>query len=547
MRKIAFVAFIIFIGIAALWFLQKKQGDPAIGQDIYEKGILADGTPLTATLEGGALLSGEIVSCARCHRKSGFGSFEGNIYVPPITSDVLFKDEVTKREDLMRSLYHEEFTLRHWAKIRNLELRKAYDEASIKNALALGLNSNGKVLDPIMPKYDLNEENLQHLVAYLKTLNQQRAAGIDEQTVHFAAVIAGEIDPKKEKIWREFITTYVGWKNKNVVAELRTSSESPNYKEAFHHTYLKWKVHFWRLQGAEHTWKKQLEKYYRSQPVFALLSGLGEQSWQPVHAFAEANRLPSLFPNTEQPVDREDEYAVYFSKGMAGEAISLAKYFKTQHAPVIQVYEENEMSVVLKNTFENELSISSKSTQLISLKLEEFQSSNNEAWKAINETEQNINLVFWPSSSAGQQITLPDYLKNKVSVFLPFQSAKAMSEQFADVPIYYTFPYSLPDEKAPRNYRIRAWMRSRGLELLDEPLQMNTYFALSVTDFAVSHLVGNYSREYLIERIEHETENNLNPGIYPRLSLGPGQRFAAKGNYIVSMAGEKGIEVLGYF
>jgi len=94
---------------------------------------------------------------------------------------------------------------------------------------------------------------------------------------------------------------------------------------------------------------------------------------------------------------------------------------------------------------------------------------------------------------------------------------------------------------------IRAWMRSRGLTLEDEPLQMNTYFALSVTDFAISHLVGNYSREYLIERIEHETENNLSPGIFPSLSLGPGQRFASKDNYIVSMGKSDSLEVLGYY
>ena len=66
-------------------------------------------------------------------------------------------------------------------------------------------------------------------------------------------------------------------------------------------------------------------------------------------------------------------------------------------------------------------------------------------------------------------------------------------------------------------------------------------------DFAISHLVGNYSKEYLIERIEHETENKLNPGIFPSLSLGPGQRFAAKGNYIVSMGQADSLEVVGYY
>ncbi|MDO9386473.1 MAG: hypothetical protein Q7T65_07180 [Thiobacillus sp.] len=36
-----------------------------------------------------------------------------------------------------------------------------------------------------------------------------------------------------------------------------------------------------------------------------------------------------------------------------------------------------------------------------------------------------------------------------------------------------------------------------------------------------------------IERIEQMAETSLSPSIYPRLSLGPGQRFASRGGYIL--------------
>ena len=49
----------------------------------------------------------------------------------------------------------------------------------------------------------------------------------------------------------------------------------------------------------------------------------------------------------------------------------------------------------------------------------------------------------------------------------------------------------------------------------------------------------DYYRDYLIERIERESEKDLNPGIYPRLALGPTQRFASKGAYIVRLDPEK--------
>jgi hypothetical protein len=50
---------------------------------------------------------------------------------------------------------------------------------------------------------------------------------------------------------------------------------------------------------------------------------------------------------------------------------------------------------------------------------------------------------------------------------------------------------------------------------------------------AFIHLVDNFLRDYFIEWIEHATENTLTTGMYPHPSLGPGQRFASKGGYIL--------------
>ncbi len=77
-------------------------------------------------------------------------------------------------------------------------------------------------------------------------------------------------------------------------------------------------------------------------------------------------------------------------------------------------------------------------------------------------------------------------------------------------------------------------------------IPINTHFALSIADHSLVYLVDNFSRDYFIESIEHETENVLNPGVFPHLSLGPGQRFALKGCYIVTFSDEakNGVEVV---
>jgi hypothetical protein len=72
-----------------------------------------------------------------------------------------------------------------------------------------------------------------------------------------------------------------------------------------------------------------------------------------------------------------------------------------------------------------------------------------------------------------------------------------------------------------------------------ERIQFNAYFTLAVVDHSLMNLAGNFSRDYFIENVEHETEGTPNPGVFPNLSLGPGQRFASKGSYIVKVSNGK--------
>jgi hypothetical protein len=106
--------------------------------------------------------------------------------------------------------------------------------------------------------------------------------------------------------------------------------------------------------------------------------------------------------------------------------------------------------------------------------------------------------------------------------------------------VYLTYPYALPQAETPHVYRVRAWFRSRGVRAVraahEERIQLNTYFALALADHSLMRLAGNFSRDYFIETVEHETESALNPGVFPRLSLGPGQRFASKGSYLVRLS-----------
>src|SRR5437773_10244613 len=104
----------------------------------------------------------------------------------------------------------------------------------------------------------------------------------------------------------------------------------------------RWQLHVWELTGAPATWEAQLRKYLVSQPVFAVISGLGGSNWEPVHRFCEAQSLPCLFPNVEAPVGHDsDFYSVYFSRGVLLETQLIARELAETREPVhslVQVF-----------------------------------------------------------------------------------------------------------------------------------------------------------------------------------------------------------------
>ena len=96
-------------------------------------------------------------------------------------------------------------------------------------------------------------------------------------------------------------------------------------------------------------------------------------------------------------------------------------------------------------------------------------------------------------------------------------------------------PTDLSPRHESRLLRTRLWLHNKGIALTDEAVQVNTQFALTVLSDALGHIVDSFSRDFLAERIEHGVSQTPIPSLYPSVSLGPGQRFAAKGRNLVQL------------
>jgi hypothetical protein len=144
------------------------------------------------------------------------------------------------------------------------------------------------------------------------------------------------------------------------------------------------------------------------------------------------------------------------------------------------------------------------------------------------------------------------------------------------------YPYELPAQRVGNLVGMRSWLSLAKLPLVDEPVQSQLYFALTYLNETLGEMLQNLHRDYLVERAEtmlgrretftassemvaqrslrraaldqrglqeqmpqqgdsavprltqaELTTQREGTTIYPRLNLGPGQRFASKGAWVL--------------
>ena len=103
---------------------------------------------------------------------------------------------------------------------------------------------------------------------------------------------------------------------------------------------------------------------------------------------------------------------------------------------------------------------------------------------------------------------------------------------------FVAHPYSLPTDLKQRSQRIQAWLRNRNRPLVDIKIQDQTYFASLIMGEALTHIKRYFYRDYLIDTIDHAEGMGVFSAYYPRLSFGPGQRYLAKGGYILELTSQ---------
>lgn len=537
----AFVATAMALGAGAC--VAAPPGDADLGRRLYLKGLGADGTPVSGVTQGDVPITGQMFSCVSCHRPSGFGTTEGGNFVPPVTGPVLFAPRQPDRNAMFREMYQEVQPNSYWARVREARMRPAYDAESLGRALRDGVDPGGTRLSAVMPRYDLSEADVANLTAYLRTLSVEPDPGVDETTLHIATVFGPDTDPAERDAVLRTLTTFVDWMNVKIAGDRQNPTFSPGFKSDFLPYYRTWSLHVWDLQGPPETWTGQLERAYAAQPVFVVLGGIVPGPWDRIGAFCDAMRLPCLLPETPLPTVAETGglsdagYSTFFNRGLLLEADVMADFLARGVLPprrIVQLYGEGPRGIRPAQAF---AAAAARLMPGATIETRAYSGAGTlEAVVAGLGTAGPATLVIWPGETGVDPAGLADHLPAGIDLLLP-SSALAIAQALPPDPARRTrvvWPYEKPDGYHPRQYEVRAWMHSRRLVVSHPRLQLQTYYALTLLQFGMMHAIGDFHRDYLMEIIEHEAENDLNPGTHPALALGPGQRIASKGAFVIA-------------
>lgn len=555
-RLLAFTIVKIFAAFGlCLWTVtQASSGAPEpdieAGESFYRTGLNRNNEALPVTVQGDVFESSERFNCASCHRPSGFGGSEGGEYVPTITGPVLFgatDKDLDRRNRHFNRFFKDKHPSKFDVRVRLPRMRPAYTQATLGRALREGVDAAGQPLSASMPRYQLDEDTLADLSAYLETLSVAPSPGVSDDTLHLATIVSTGVPPEERAAVLDTIRAFTQWYNEDIRGQMAHPGFSPSYRSDFQQSFRQWKMHVWELRGGPETWTAQLQKYYSEQPVFAVVSGLVDGPWQTVDAFCEDQALPCVFPNTELPnLDgAENGNSIYFSRGLTLEAEALARWLSQQPniKTVCQLTFSQPEGTVPARAFQQAMKNQLPNVDLLQVNADS-KTSVTKALAAAALEPMDV-LIIWPGSEAQAVIDALNANPPSASmIVLPSFAMSAAQESLSSElmnKVRVTFPYEQPTAYHPRQYRVWAWFRTRRIPLDYVRLQLQTFYTMTEVQFAVDDLINDFYRDFLIENIERLAEAKLNPGIYPSLALGPGQRFASKGAFIMALEPGEGL------
>ena len=550
MTKHGPVAFAIvlasLVSVAAPARAQKQEkvaGLPAdeamrLGERMYREGVLPSGEPMMALVSEDIEVESTMFSCSSCHLHSGRGTLEGTVITLPTCGSWLYKPLVGRE---MKQISQERLP----AAFNPPPFREAYTDKLVARAIWAGKDPNDREFNWVMPRYKMSTKDMEILVHYLKNLSATFSPGVDDTTLRFATVVSDGVSVADRNAMLEPLNAHVRDHNSQVRHNERRAQHGPWEMEEMYAAYRRYSLAVWELKGDRSTWPAQLDAYYREAPVFALLGGIVTGEWAPIHSFCERHQIPCLFPITDHPVVSEtDWYTLYFDKGFYQEGETAARFLRrvdgpAGDAPVVQVLRDSPAGRDAAIGF-----AAARSSMGLPA-----------ATEVLVAPEQVVDAGFWSRLAAGHPgavlaIWLEPTDLSEVAALatveprppLALASFGLLGGELAALPsevrpfTFITHPGSLPEDVGRSSLAVASWLRAKKIPVTNLEVQAKMYFLGWTLTELVHMMRDDFYRDYFFDIADMMRDETYSiAAAYPRVSFGPGQRYASKGCYVVQL------------
>ena len=248
--------------VASQAFAEDLSPQQARGKQIYFQGTSPRGTPIVAYLGAGATrLPGSAATCAACHGSDGRGRPEAGVIPSDITWDYLVKP-YGHTHPMGRK-------------------HPAFTAESLKETIRSGRDPAGNVLDASMPVYEIADEDLEDLLAYLQQLADDLDPGVSETGLRIGTVLpeGGRLAPVGEAIRTVLAAAFQEINAQGGIYGRRLELVAASYE-------------------AQQTPLAAAEGLLRDGDVFAILSPVVMGADAAIGALVEAEEIPVIGPLT---------------------------------------------------------------------------------------------------------------------------------------------------------------------------------------------------------------------------------------------------------
>ncbi len=504
-----------------------RAGDVQVdaGERLYRTGLGADGQAIAATVQDDVGNAAVALACANCHKRSGLGTSEGRSRAPPITAAALFGN------------------LGAASGLRPARATPAYDDGTLRRAIEAGVGSDGRELGALMPRFRLGDRDAAALLAYLHTLGDGAAAGVTATDVRLATIVADSAPGAEREAVTRVLERFAAIKNSGTrrEGERAAASRRQLYGERHIRAFRRWQLDVWRLTGPSAGWRAQLERYYAAATPFAVISGAVGDEWATVHEFCEQRGLPCVMPVTALPGSTHgNHYNVYYSAGVLTEAAVTARELlagpRGPRQRVLLLYPDNARGTAARAALESAWNAGGGGG-LVVRAIAPAAAPGSQDWLALLRQVGPDSVVAWldaaqlrefAAAASGlergpERVLTAESFTDWNGLTLPAPMAARMQ---------HVYPYRLPAPGRAQFPREETWLKGQGLDGLARIPAAKALFACHAAGEAMASMTDSYSREYLIETLEHMLDGTNMTTLYPLTTLGTGQRYLAKGAYV---------------